>query len=460
MTQVSLAVFVHVNLHSLLISRGYDLLIARNTATIRHFKTKLEQINASAKACGEDSSDFLQELKKSPYFRGAKVLSTNATREAIRFNEDEGVFSLYLKCLPSDAQSIQVDLNTRWFSTLFTDRSGLGDSGETYFISAKGILLTESRFLVAPPPAPIPANYIDQWAGRKLDYRGIPVLAVWNSVAYLGVNGTIASEIDVAEVISPAQRMTVYLWLFLAASSVVSFIFARLLAKNLSWRTEELTAIQSARNIALIEGQEQERIRIGLDLHDDIGQEVAALSWRLNDGQEIDEVKLNAIRRIADKVRALSNGLLTSVASADGLESSLRQLMTECRDQAAAQNLSLELQIEVPANRIAKLDSDLKLGIFRIAQEGLSNILKHSDAKTGRIHLNLQGEEDLTLIIEDDGKGFSNETQNSSRNHPAIGLHSMQIRAEALKGTLHVQSSSHFGGARIEAHFNIKDTTS
>lgn len=336
---------------------------------------------------------------------------------------------------------------------IFTDRAGLGNTGEVYLMAESGRLLSESRFLKNPAPAPIPDNFQTEWRGRKLDYRGIPVFGVWKKVTWGGFTGILASEMDVAEVFQPVQKIWRYLLMFLAFSLIAITLSADVIAKNLSGKTERAAELQKVRRQSLIEGQENERNRIGLELHDDICQEVAALNWHLSTydltPQQIDPLR-KKIERILGKIRFLAHGLLTNVVSTSGLPESVRNLLLETQGAAAEKGVAIELAIEGEEAAYDKLGNQFTVGVYRIVQEALHNIFKHSRATQVRIQLNLDPDAGLNVVVQDNGVGLSDSRSRSISGH---GIKNMQSRAEALRGQIRMDSLAQ-GGVRLEAKFD------
>lgn len=198
----------------------------------------------------------------------------------------------------------------------------------------------------------------------------------------------------------------------------------------------------------LIRAQEEERSRIARELHDDISQRLALLTVDLRHVQDLAprsiDAEVSSLCRKVDEITADIHGLSRCLHSTKlqllGLGAALRGLCTECSRQ---NNITIECCCaELPT----RLDSEVSLSLFRVAQEALSNVLKHSHARNARVELTWKGDE-LSLRISDDGLGF-NGGQVTVEN--SLGLVSMRERMHVVDGAL-IVSSSPRSGTVIEA---------
>lgn len=186
----------------------------------------------------------------------------------------------------------------------------------------------------------------------------------------------------------------------------------------------------------LLSAQEEERRRIARELHDDLGQRMALLSYQLDDltkklppvSAALDTALQNirhSIEALATSLRDVSHRLHPSILTDLGLPAALRALVAEQREQG--QEVSLTLQ-DLPDH----IPWELATALYRISQEALRNAAKH--AAEAPIHLTLQGRaEELKLRIEDAGPGFDLQVIRGQRG---LGLLSMQERARSVGGSL------------------------
>ena len=189
----------------------------------------------------------------------------------------------------------------------------------------------------------------------------------------------------------------------------------------------------------VITAQEEERKRIARELHDETGQSLTSLMVRMqtmNQKCPIPELKLqieDARRLIAqtlDNVHALALELRPSVLDDLGLEAALRRYV-----QDSCRRYSLEIDL-IAIGLEDRLPSPVETTLYRIVQEGLTNVARHAQARTASVLLERRNGR-IRLIIEDDGKGFD-PLQAASGGR--LGLYGMRERAELLNGTVTIES--------------------
>jgi PAS domain S-box-containing protein len=190
----------------------------------------------------------------------------------------------------------------------------------------------------------------------------------------------------------------------------------------------------------LMVAQENERARIARELHDDLSQSLALLAIQLQvlgKGSEIDhflKARLDElteqIQRISSDVHRISHELHPSKLSQLGLEASLGGF---CREIARAHALKVQFEAK---NIPRVLPEDVSLCVYRIAQESLQNVVKHSDASIASVTIERKGDE-IRLIVSDNGRGFDPE---AARSQESLGLISMEERIRVVKGQLNVVS--------------------
>jgi PAS domain S-box-containing protein len=198
----------------------------------------------------------------------------------------------------------------------------------------------------------------------------------------------------------------------------------------------------SLRNLAgrLMQAQEEERHRISRDLHDDIGQRLTLFLLELAElrdmlakaGQNSQSVAVSELHRmgndLATDIQNLSHGLHSSKLQVLGLPFALRSLGETI---SSHQNVHVSVHIEnVPEN----LPPELALCIFRVAQEALNNVVKHSGARDAFVELT--GTNDTIILkVRDLGIGFD-----LSAASPGIGFSSMRERLRFFGGEFEVDS--------------------
>jgi len=219
---------------------------------------------------------------------------------------------------------------------------------------------------------------------------------------------------------------------------------------HLKQRDQELVTLTGR----LIEAQEEERRRISRELHDDIGQQAAAIAADLCVLREtMERGSQESASGLADMVSQLATELATSIHKLShdlhssrlqylGLASALRDL---CDKLAAQHHFTIELSVDCQVDR---LPEPVELCMFRIAQEALSNVVKHSGGTTAFVRVAMCGET-ISLCVADDGIGFD-----TSAVCGGIGLTSMRERLRLVGGELFIKSSADTG-TELVAEINL-----
>lgn len=201
---------------------------------------------------------------------------------------------------------------------------------------------------------------------------------------------------------------------------------------------------------AMMEGQEEERRRIASDLHDRLGSMLATVKMHFNALDEKVETyqvrnfqqyeKANRLLDEAcDEVRKISHNLSTGMLMRFGLQPALNELMESIEGSGKIKTKLLIFGMP------ERLHQPLEIGIYRIVQECISNILKHAVAKNIIVQLNKQ-EDRLNIVIEDDGIGFD---VNESTGRVGMGLRNIEARAQKLQGTFSIDSTPGKGTTAI-----------
>ncbi|MGD8781291.1 MAG: sensor histidine kinase [Ignavibacteria bacterium] len=197
----------------------------------------------------------------------------------------------------------------------------------------------------------------------------------------------------------------------------------------------------------LINAQENERKRISFELHDAVGQDLLVIKnmTRLiqknkNDLDvvedflnDISEAAENSIKDIRDISRTLHPYQLNKL----GLTAALKSLITKVEN-------STEVYITSEINNVDKaFDQSKEIHIFRVLQECLNNIIKHSKAKNVNVEI-IKNDSGLLLKVKDDGCGFEIEDNKNSSNH-GMGITGINERVQILNGTLDIQPQLNIG---------------
>jgi signal transduction histidine kinase len=217
------------------------------------------------------------------------------------------------------------------------------------------------------------------------------------------------------------------------------------LARRLNRMAEQLqNLLQTRQKLATLE----ERNRLARDLHDSVKQEVFAVSMQVSTAKALLGRDIPAARerlneaehlvRLAQKeLTSLIRELRPVALDGKGLVRALQELVNEWQHQT-------EIAATIDSSGDIVLSLIVEEALFRIAQEALSNVARHSHATA--VQLQIRGEQDnITLSIIDNGRGF--DRHNS--DHQGIGLLSMKERIQALGGSIDIKSGRNQGTAIV-----------
>ena len=232
-----------------------------------------------------------------------------------------------------------------------------------------------------------------------------------------------------------ARHSVLSLQIFLLVIGITLLLLAVLIAQQEVMREREREL-----NSQLIKAQERERARIARELHDDMGQRLNLLLVDIEQIRETpdlplavrDELKGLVLRggRLSSDIHTLSHQLHPSTIAFVGLEVALRGL---CREFAARHQMQVRFDSrDVPT----QIGPDVRICLFRIVQEGLHNVNRHSGVRAAAVDLSCHREM-LVLCISDSGVGFDSAAVNE---RPSLGFVSMQERLRSIGGRLTIQS--------------------
>jgi signal transduction histidine kinase len=201
----------------------------------------------------------------------------------------------------------------------------------------------------------------------------------------------------------------------------------------------------------LIEAQEGERRRIAREIHDDYNQRLALLAFNLEDlvenignadvgvGRRLHDL-LNGVCELGADLHVLSHRLHPSTLENLGLVAAAKAFCKEFTDQQ-------EVQVDFTCDHVpSSISGDVALCLFRILQEGLRNVKKHSGADRAEVRLDVAGDE-IHLSICDRGRVFDCKVRSSQSG---IGIQSMEERLRLLGGNLQIHARP-MEGTRIDA---------
>lgn len=232
----------------------------------------------------------------------------------------------------------------------------------------------------------------------------------------------------------------------------------RLAAQKEQLQRQELENMKQARRIqhfsAMLEGQEQERRRLARDLHDGLGGTMASIRVKAADladntignAPQMQQIvlQLDAATR---ELRRIAHNMMPESLLKFGLEAALKDLCKSSQHNGATILFqAFDLHENIPQSQ--------QIMIYRLVQELLGNALKHSGARNILVQCLQRGDE-LSVIVEDDGKGFD---MNARSPAGGMGLQSVRARVDYLKGRLDIQSAPG-EGTTVNIDMHVQETT-
>jgi signal transduction histidine kinase/ligand-binding sensor domain-containing protein len=334
-----------------------------------------------------------------------------------------------------DGDTIRLDHTQNFFSFEFAALDLVNSGRNRYAYILEGLdpqwINTDSRHRLASYTDLAPGTYTFRMRGSNND-------GIWNE---RGITITI--------IIAPPWWQTWWFRIAAALAATVIVVTALRLRTN-SIRRHEREKREHAVQAAL-EMQESERQRIARDLHDGVGQMLAAARINLSQlGKMIDryspagngEVKMRnpldramgIIGRAGDDVRVLSHALGTSTVRELGLVAALRELLSGVEAQ---EKTSFEF---VTVGMDKRLSDSVEIGLFRVAQELIANVLHHANASEATVQI-MREQDVIHLSVEDNGRGFDLVATNGG----GMGRHNIAARIAAMGGEVHYDSTPGHG---------------
>lgn len=244
-------------------------------------------------------------------------------------------------------------------------------------------------------------------------------------------------------------------FLFSAGSVLMALIFAVVtvrmvsqLTRGLEFQTAELGRV----SWHLLENQEATARRFSHELHDELGQSLTAVKTNLTalaDAGSLPSERLNDCLRLVDdaigNVRQMSQLLRPIILDDFGLEAGVRWLVDGFRARTG-------IDVNFTSNYAGRLPDETETHLFRIAQEALTNVARHAQARHVTIKLESTGDQ-IALTIQDDGRGLDLPANGKL---PSLGMIGMRARARSAGGDVIVRSQPDHG-VLIEVRVPIRN---
>ncbi len=367
--------------------------------------------------------------------------------------------------------------------------NGLGNSGETYLVGYDSLMRSSSRFQkqsVLQTKVNIinyDSSFYDISRTQVIDdYRDIKVLSTSSRINIPFLKWVLLSEIDYKEVVKPINKIrneitfisififTIVLLVVILLSKKITSPIERLIiashevgsgnlevkinnssddeigelsetfnkmVEKLKEQTKALEAERAKSIKSLFSGQEVERQRLSRELHDGLGQLLIGLKLKYESCLNKSEIKPSNYTNLGllfdqtiEETRRISNNLMPAALSEFGLSTAVRNI---CNDISEVTNINITFNTNGSSKNI---EAETKIYLFRIIQEALTNILKHSMAKSANISINYE-KENIFVEINDDGVGFEN---NNIKSRKSNGLNNINDRIALLEGNCKINT--------------------
>ncbi len=258
----------------------------------------------------------------------------------------------------------------------------------------------------------------------------------------------IQAEQSKAERQATIRNVTILISLLIVVPVIVLLIFyqQKIKAQSIvSVRNEQLNQQKTLELIkdfelktikAQLNGQEKERLRIASELHDGVGGNLAGIKLGLDKMAGTLSINsnlkriMNQVNETCDEIRSISHDLTPNKILNSAYINLIRKYILQ---NAEPESVAVSFQA-YPENKLNAISDDIKIEVYRIIQELLTNAIKHSQAKEIDISLNLNNES-LILMIEDSGVGF-----NPNKIIKGIGLLNINSRVASVNGKLTIDS--------------------
>ena len=211
---------------------------------------------------------------------------------------------------------------------------------------------------------------------------------------------------------------------------------------------------------SLIATQDEERRRIARELHDGLGQDLVAIKMMLDGMLQQDNAAAKKqvaadvstlIDRTIQQVRSISHLLHPPLLDEVGLRAALKWYL-----EGFTKRSGIETYLDVQPSSFPRIAPELETAVFRIVQEALTNVFRHSGARKGWVTV-LKQDDQVVVTVRDDGKGISDHVAEFRPDSIGIGIGGMRQRIKEFGGELQLRNSN--PGTIVEVVIPIKSPT-
>jgi PAS domain S-box-containing protein len=197
----------------------------------------------------------------------------------------------------------------------------------------------------------------------------------------------------------------------------------------------------------LVDAQEAERRRVAQELHDSVGASLASLKFAVEEWAQSTQRQntsarkeplsiIKKIQHIINEVHHISKNLHPAILHDLGFNTAIHAFCREMQESSSA--ITILLHLDIPD---ADIPEKLKIVLYRVIQEGVTNAIRHADPETIDVRLS-KYQNSIELVIKDDGKGFDPKIAWDEQNkQKGMGLRNIQDRAEIYEGIFEMDST-------------------
>lgn len=248
---------------------------------------------------------------------------------------------------------------------------------------------------------------------------------------------------------SELKRRKILNYIFIAAGFVMlllAYLFHNTIKQKQKLQQQRINELETEKQLtateAVLKGEEQERTRLAKDLHDGLGGMLSGIKFSMNtmkgnfimtpENQQAFERSMDMLDSSIKEMRRVAHNMMPEALVKFGLDTALKDFCNEINQSGA-----LNVNYQSIGMQDAEIDQTIAIAVYRIVQELINNTMKHASAKNSIVQLCKENNQ-LSVTVEDDGKGFNAEILKSSKG---IGWLNIQNRVEFLKGKIDVNSA-------------------
>lgn len=279
-------------------------------------------------------------------------------------------------------------------------------------------------------------NYKDAYAMMDSSYKLLATdYEKVNAQSYATSESKFKNQLLQYQVEIEKQKKNKLYYLIAAIALLTGFGALWLINRNNKRIAKEKARQKQISIDAFIEGEEKEKVRIGRELHDGIAQEIVGIKLAMQQ-QQADAKLIDELTRISLDIRNISHELMPQTLKDYGLKVAIEDV---CQKILAPSGIQYEVDAALPDERIA---NKIEITLYRIFQELVHNIIKHSHATEVLVQLRKMSNH-ILLVVEDNGKGMTAEKKSG------IGIGNLKSRVQLLDGNLQYDSTENEGTTAI-----------